>query len=148
MKKRILIFALLLTGISYSFANKIDDSINKRAVASFNKEFLNAHDIKWESKNGFLLATFCMNNEIMFAYYGSDGEMIAIVRNILSDKLPIPKLLQLKKDYSGYWISNLFEVSKSEGTSYYATVENANLKITLKSSGDGNWETYSREEKE
>ena len=64
MKKRILIFALLLTGISYSFANK-NDSINKKAVTSFNKEFVNARDIKWERKNGFVLATFCLNNEVM-----------------------------------------------------------------------------------
>ena len=147
MKKRILIFALLLTGISYSFANT-DDSINKRAVASFNKEFVNARDIKWERKNGFVLATFCLNNEVMFAYYTTDGEMMAIVRNMLSDKLPIPKLLSLHKDYSGYWISNLFEISTSEGTAYYVTVENADFKVTLKSLGDENWETYSREEKE
>jgi|ERR1035438_2282319 hypothetical protein len=147
MKKRILIFALLLTGISYSFANK-NDSINKKAVTSFNKEFVNARDIKWERKNGFVLATFCLNNEVMFAYYTTEGEMMAIARNMLSDKLPVPKLLNLHKDYSGYWISDLFEVSTSEGIAYYVTVENADLKITLKSSGVENWETYSREEKE
>lgn len=148
MKKRILIFALLLTGISYSFANKDDDSINKKAVASFNKEFSNASDIKWQRKSGFVLATFFMNNEVMFAYYTTEGEMIAIARNILSDKLPIQKLLSLRKDYSGYWISNLFEVSTSEGTAYYVTVENADLKLTLRSEENGNWETYLKEEKE
>ena len=148
MKKRILIFALMLTGISYSFANKADDSINKRAVASFNREFNGATDVKWEGKNGFVIATFSMNNEVAFAYYTTDGEMIALVRNILSDKLPILKLLSLKKDYSHYWISNLIEISKTEGVSYYATVENADEKITLKSAEAGNWEVYSKEEKE
>jgi len=148
MKKRILIFALLLTGISYSFANKVDDSINKRAVASFNREFNSASDVKWERKSGFIIATFSMNNEVAFAYYNTDGEMIALARNILSDKLPILKLLSLKRDYSHCWISNLIEVSKAEGVSYYATVENAEKKITLKSAEAGNWEVYSKEEKE
>ncbi len=148
MKKRILIFALLLTGISYSFANTNDDSINKRVVASFHKEFLNARDIKWERKNEFVLATFCINNEVMFAYYSTDGKMIAVVRNILSDKLPLVKLLSLKKDYQGYWISNLFEMSQPGGTTYYATIENADHKIVLTSSENNNWETYSIEDKE
>ncbi|HXB45781.1 MAG TPA: hypothetical protein VNV85_17055 [Puia sp.] len=148
MKKRILIFAMLLTGISYSFANKDDDSINKKAIASFNKEFLNARDIKWERKKEFVLATFCLNNDVMFAYYSTNGEMIAIVRNMLSDKLPIAQLLSLKRDYSNFWISNLFEINTSEGTAYYVTVENADLKITLKSEEDGNWETYLKQEKQ
>jgi hypothetical protein len=148
MKKRILIFALLLTGISYSFANKVDDSINKRAVASFNKEFCNASHVKWERKNGFVIAIFSINNEVAFAYYNTDGEMIALARNILSDKLPTHKLLSLKKEYSHCWISNLIEVSKAEGVSYYVTVENADEKITLKSAEAGNWDVYSKEEKE
>jgi hypothetical protein len=147
MKKRILIFALSLTWISYSFANKVDDSINKRAVASFNSEFRNASDVKWERHNGFVVATFSINNQVAFAYYNSDGELLAIARNILSDKLPIMKLLSLKKDYSHYWISDLIEVSKGEGVSYYITVENAEEKITLKSAEAGNWEAYSKEEK-
>jgi hypothetical protein len=148
MKKRILIFAMLLTGISHSFANTDDDSINKKAIASFNKEFLNAKDIKWERKKEFVLATFSLNNEVMFAYYSTSGEMIGIIRNMLSDKLPIAQLLSLKRNYSNYWISNLFEISTTEGTAYYVTVENTDHKITLKSTEDGNWETYLKEEKQ
>jgi len=146
MKKRILIFALLLTGISYSFANTTD-GINKKAVASFNKDFSNARDTKWESKTGFVLATFSIQNEVMFAYYSTDGELIAVARNILSDKLPISKLLSLKKDYADYWITNLFEVSSNGETSYYASIENADEKLVLKSFDQGSWDVHSRVEK-
>jgi hypothetical protein len=147
MKKRILIFALMLTGISYSFANTTD-GITKRATASFSKDFSNAKNIKWERKHDYMLATFSMNNEVMFAYYTSEGELIGVARNILSDKLPISQLVNLKKNYVGYWISNLFEVNKNGITTYYITLENANEKLALRSSGDGDWDVYSKEEKE
>ena len=147
MKKRILIFALLLTGISYSFAGT-NDGIAKRAIASFKKDFSAATDIKWQQKNDFVVATFSMNNQVMFAYYSNDGELLGLARNILSDKLPISQSLGLKNNYSAYWISELFEVNKNGETVYYATVENGDVKLVLKSDDNRGWQVYSREEKE
>jgi hypothetical protein len=53
----------------------------------------------------------------------------------------------LKKDYSNYWISDLFEVSNSDGTGYYITLENADSKVVLKSTGGDNWKTYQKKTK-
>jgi hypothetical protein len=147
MKKRILIFALMLTGFSYSFANPTD-GISKKVVAAFNEHFSNAHNIQWERKNNYLVATFSMNTDVMFAYYNVNGELMGVTRNILSDKLPIYQLISLKKNYSGYWISDLFEVNMNNATAYYITLENADEKLVLKSSDNKEWEVYSKEEKE
>ena len=151
MKKIITAFAFSLTTISYSQANTFTDpidSINKKVVESFNKDFSNAHNINWERKNYFVLATFSLNNQVMFAYYTIDGVRIAVTRNILSDKLPITLLLSLKKDYQNHWISDLYEVNSNNNTIYYITIENANYKLELKSVNDGNWEIFAKEEKE
>lgn len=137
----------MLTGISYSFANPTD-GITKKAVASLSKDFSNAHNVKWEAKGKYLLATFTLNNDVMFAYYSNDGEFMAIGRNILSDKLPIYQMIELKKNYEGYWISNLFEVNMHNDTYYYVTVENAEQTLVLKSSENGGWEVYSKTSKE
>jgi hypothetical protein len=48
----------------------------------------------------------------------------------------------LKREYDEYWISDLFEVSGNEGTAYYITLENANTKLVLKSSGGKGWDTF------
>ena len=96
MKKRILIFALLLTGISYSYADTTS-GITKKTVASLNKDFANAQNVQWDQKTNYAIATFSLNNDIMFAYYGNDGELMAVARNILSDKLPISQLMSLKR---------------------------------------------------
>jgi hypothetical protein len=48
----------------------------------------------------------------------------------------------LRKDYSDYWVSDLFEVVKNGRTEYYVTLENADKKIVLQSSGSNEWEEY------
>ncbi|MEO5946333.1 MAG: hypothetical protein ABIP79_05915, partial [Chitinophagaceae bacterium] len=45
----------------------------------------------------------------------------------------------LKKSYDNYWVSDLVEVSKTDGTYYFITLENAYTKLVLKSSGGSNW---------
>jgi hypothetical protein len=53
----------------------------------------------------------------------------------------------LKNNYSNYWISDLYEVAKPENTSYYITLENADQKIVLKSTGGSNWTIHKKSNK-
>ena len=73
--------------------------------------------------------------------------MTAVVRNIVSDQLPISLLTSLKRDYTGFWISELFEVAADEQTNYYVTLENADKKIVLRSRGIDSWDVYSKSRK-
>jgi hypothetical protein len=73
--------------------------------------------------------------------------MIAMTRFISSLDLPLSLQTNLKKEYGNYWISDLFELSNSEGTSYYITLENADTKVVLKSGGNENWNTYRKSTK-
>ncbi|MBS1917331.1 MAG: hypothetical protein JST87_13720 [Bacteroidetes bacterium] len=147
MKKRILICAMLLVAtISFSFA-KTTDGINDKVATSFKKDFANAQDTRWENGSDFIRATFSLNDEIVQAYYTQDGDLMAVTRNILSDKLPITQLLSLKKNYSNYWISDLFEMYSNGETAYYITIENADQKIVLKSDSGNGWNVYSKETK-
>ncbi|MBS1934544.1 MAG: hypothetical protein JST96_11135 [Bacteroidetes bacterium] len=147
MKKRILICAMLLVAtISFSFA-KTTDGINGKVTTSFKKDFANAHDTRWENGSEFIKATFSLNGETVNAYYTQDGDLMAVTRNILSDKLPITQLLNLKKNYAAYWISDLFEMYSNGETAYYLTIENADQKIVLKSDSSNGWSVYSKETK-
>jgi hypothetical protein len=82
------------------------------------------------------------NDQFVSAFYQLDGELIATSRNISSLDLPISLQTSLKKNYNKYWISDLFEISNNEGTSYYITLDKADSKVVLKSSGNGNWQTF------
>jgi hypothetical protein len=148
MKKSILSIAtVLMMGLS-AFAAKNDGSdINQSAVRSFNKEFSNATNVKWEQKTGYVKVEFTMNDQVLFAYYDNDGKLTAVVRNIVSEQLPINLYTSLKTDYTGYWISELFEIASDDQTTYYVTLENADKKIVLRSNGVDSWDIYSKTRK-
>lgn len=61
------------------------------------------------------------------------------VHNILSTELPATLLADIKKEYKGYWITELYEEGKSKHPSYFITVENADQVIKLSSDDSENW---------
>jgi hypothetical protein len=61
------------------------------------------------------------------------------VHNILSSKLPPVLLTEIKKDYKGYWITELYEEGKPKRTSYFITLENADEIIKLSCADSENW---------
>ena len=147
MKQVILSIAtMLMMGIS-SFAG-VNDEVNQQAAKSFKKDFTNARNISWEQKQDYVKVTFSINDQVLFAYYNNNGELQAVVRNIVSEQLPINLLTDLKKDYNDYWISDLFEIASEDQTTYYVTLENANKKIVLKSDGTSNWSVFSKVKKD
>lgn len=123
---------------------KDEETVSQQVLNNFKKEFVNAKDVNWQNTRDYVKATFTLNDQVMFAYYSPAGELIAITRNISSDKLPISLLTNLKKNYSEYWITDLFEaVSNGTGT-YYITLQNADVEVILKSDEFGGWETFKK----
>jgi hypothetical protein len=141
MKKTIFMWLLMITVGATAFA-KNGETVNQKVQNNFKKEFVNAKDVNWQTTKDFVKATFTMNEQVMFAYYTPDGDLLAITRNISSDKLPISLLTSFKKNYSEYWITDLFEVVSNGTGTYYITVQNADFEITLKSDEFGSWETF------
>jgi 2TM domain len=146
IKKSLLIWTLFFAGIGSSFANN-PENVNEQVISSFKRDFSTAQDISWEKTKEISKATFKMNAQVMFAYYAEDGKLLAVTRNMVSGQLPISLLSDLKNNYSGYWISDLFEMVTNEGTSYYVTIEDSTQKIVLKSQGYNGWETFRKDEK-
>jgi len=141
------IATVIMMGFS-AFAGTNDEVVNQQAAQSFKKDFANARNISWEKKQDYVKVTFSLNDQVLFAYYNTSGELQAVVRNIVSDQLPITLLTDLKKEYGDFWISDLFEVATDDQTTYYVTVENANKTIVLKSDGSSSWNVYSKTKKD
>jgi len=146
-KKIVLAAALLLTvGISSSFANTTEDG-NDAATASFHKDFKKVEVVEKHIGKNFTKFTFKMNDVIMSAFYNENGQLLAITRNIQSNQLPLQLLMQIKKDYSNYWISDLFEYNGDGSSNYYITLETADQRVILRSNGT-EWEVYDKKIKE
>ena len=134
--------ALLLTlGVSTSFAAINTD--NGGATVSFRKDFKQAEFLSSETGKDYTKITFKMNGAILFAFYNDNGTLLAVTHNITSTQLPISLLMQIKRNYAEYWITDCFEVDTEGTTSYYITLENADMSLTLRSNANA-WETYSK----
>jgi len=145
MKKIIITLAMVLS-LSASFAFTGERAVNNRALSAFRTEFAGATNVDWTVGNDYYKVTFNMGEQKLFAFYSGSGEFMAVTRYISSFNLPINLHKSLKKTYSNYWISDLFEIANGDGTSYYVTLETADTKIVLKST-DGHWSVYQKVQK-
>ena len=145
MKKIIAILAMTLA-VSTSFANTEPESVSSQALNTFNSEFVGAANPTWTINKDFYQVTFTLDGQQMFAYYNKSGEFLAVSQNISSVELPNSLKKGLKKVMGNRWITDLFEITNNDQTSWYVTVESADEKIVLKSDG-GKWRVFQKIEK-
>jgi hypothetical protein len=141
MKKMIMTLAIAVSTLS-AFAG--EENVDPKVLNAFKAEFKTAKQVEWTAGNNYYRATFTYNDKHVFAFYNSEGELLGLTRYISLADLPLMLQGNLKKKYSDYWISDLFEVAKNEGTTYYITLENADTKIVLKASDGNDWNMYQR----
>ena len=148
MKNKILIGVFVfITGISSAFANGKEE-VNDKIIKTFQKEFAGAQNVQWVTTKEFVKATFTLNEQVIYAYYSPEGNLLGVTRNIISGQLPINLLTGLKKNYNNYWITDLFEMATNNENTYYVTLENSDHKLVLKSNGTNGWEVFKKERKQ
>jgi hypothetical protein len=146
MKRLLVTLTIALSMISLSSFASGEETVSAKALESFKSSFRTATEVTWSVSDNYYKAKFSLNGQYVSAYYDEQGKMIALTRNISSLQLPIALQAELKKGYDSYWITDLFELANEEGTSYYITLEDADTKIVLKSSGT-EWTTYQKQRK-
>lgn len=139
----ILMLAIALSTLS-AFA--ADENVSQNVLDAFKTEFSTAREVEWSVGSNYYKATFYYNGKYVFAYYNENGDLLGLTRYLSPVDLPIALQNNLKKSYEGFWISDLFEASKNDGTIYYITLENADAKIILKSSGNS-WDVHNKVKK-
>ena len=141
MKKIVLTLAIAISTLS-AFAK--DEKVATKVLDAFKSEFTSATEVEWTVGSSYYMATFTYNDKYVFAYYNEEGTLLGLTHYISSSELPFALQSSLKKDYSDYWISDLFEVVKNGTTNYYITLENADTKIVLQSIGGSSWEDFKK----
>jgi hypothetical protein len=155
--KPLFIFLTIVTTAfsSASFANStntpnpkpVEPRVAPSVIKSFNKTFTAAQEADWTVSKDFYKVEFAMSGQYVTAFYGTDGQLLGVTRNISSLQLPLTLQAELKKGYQDLWITDLFEVANNEGTSYYVTLENSETKIILKGTASSSWSTYQKSRK-
>ena len=140
------VFILLLSFAS--FISKAETpEVNAAVLQSFESTFKGAKEVDWTVGATYMKAQFALDGQYINAFYNNTGELIALTRNLTASQLPVRLQTELKKEAGNFWITDLFEVSNEEETSYYVTLENADNKIVLKSSNSKSWETFKKARK-
>jgi hypothetical protein len=143
MKKILIAVTILASFITtQSFAQTIVPSVISSA---FQTSFKNAKDITWTEVNDLYKTEFNMNGQVITAFYNGYGKLVATSRNISSTQLPLALELNLKNNYSSYYIVDLFEVDNDNENAYYVTIQYADQKLQLKSTSNGNWNIYHKD---
>ena len=143
MKKIIVTMAIAISSLS---AIAMDGSVNQRVLDAFKTEFATASEVEWTIGTDYYKASFNYNGKYMFAFFNDNGEMLGMTRHLSPLDLPLALQGNLKKNYEGFWISELFEAVKSDETNYFVTIENAENTYVLQSSGN-NWSVYKKTKK-
>ena len=137
----------LAIAISTLSAFAVEEKVSPKVLNAFKSEFNTAKEVEWTVGSTYYMATFTYYDKYVFAYYSVDGVLLGLTHYISTAELPMTLQNNLKKDYSDYWVSDLFEVVKNGKTEYYITLENADKKIVLQSSGSNEWEAYRKVKK-
>jgi hypothetical protein len=148
MKKNLSgLIVLIVLMTTSTFATNIDGSITKRALTTFSSLYGDVKEVKWERSEDFIKASFTKDDHAHFAFFTPGGELMGTCRNISATELPVFLQSELKKQRANSWISELFEFTKDDETSYFVTIENADHRVVLKSSDYASWTQYSRTKK-
>lgn len=143
MKKYVIAFTFLasvLTTSSYAS----DGTVTPEVLQSFQSKFSNAKNADWSATQDFYKVQFVLNGQFVTAFYKPDGTMSALTRNISPLQLPVNLQALLKNEYNGYWIAGLFELSNDDGVQYYATLEDADTQVVLKSAS-ASWSVFQKQ---
>jgi hypothetical protein len=132
--------------VNNSFATETKE-VAQVALQSFKTTFSEATDVTWSVKGNLFRADFAMSGLYASAYYDTEGVLVATTRNITFTQLPILLQASLKKESKEYWITDLFELTNSEGTHYYITLETADKKLVLKAQPSSTWSVYQKSQK-
>ena len=146
MKLLIISFVLAFSVFSQNtLAN--ETKVAPVVLKSFEQQFASAKEVDWTVSSNFYKAHFVMNDQHITAFYDNDGTLLALTRNITSVQLPVTLQAELKKNYEQFWISELFEMNTESGTEYYVTLENADVKVVLKSTSHSTWSNFQKTKK-
>lgn len=141
---------IILTFLASVFAQPLfatNRDVTPVVLKSFQTKFATAKEVTWTSSESLFKAHFELNGQVVTAFYSTDGALLAVTRNITTHQLPLSLQTTLRKGHESAWVTDLFELNSEEGTAYYATLETAESKIVLKSSGQS-WTAFSKSKKD
>ena len=126
--------------ISATFANS-NTTPSLQVQNEFNRMFAKSTGVQWESVSGFYKANFQQDGQYLTVFFNPAGHIESLSRNITVASLPLMLQKGIQDKMGSTWVSESFELLSANGTQYYVTLDNADVKTTYQSGGN-NWTVY------
>lgn len=148
MKKIFLALSIMLTvAVSTTFANPVI-SENPQAEKTFNKEFAGAENIQWsKTRDGVLKVTFTWGGTRAEAYFDTEAELIATIRNIFYSQVPLNVMRSVNARFENPIVLGVNEISTTSGSRYLISLENNGKKYSATISSLGEISDVKKEKK-
>ena len=136
MKSLIIAIGSLFT---VATSNAADVNVTPSVAQSFKSSFAKASEVKWSMIRNYYQADFTVDGVRLSALFDEDSFLIATTRNISSTDLPAKLQKKLRKEMGNMWITAMIMVVDEKGTTYYTTLENADMSVVLTSNYGSKW---------
>lgn len=121
--------------------------VKKHVKESFKRQFPTAQFESWQqiSDADLYLVRFLYNNEGVIAYVDVEGDVVATVRAVNRENLPITISQAIEEKYSSYQKAETLEMVLNGELNYLVTLVNEKAKITLKVQANGDTSEIKKE---
>jgi hypothetical protein len=141
MKKKITSTLVLMMVVFTSiFASPNPANVSRKVQSAFTEKFSDARNVSWTNHEKYIKANFTIDEQSMFAIFSVQGEFMGTGKNIQARHLPAKLQAQLEKKLPGGLISEVLEYGTEDESTYYASIENTEQTLYLKSLGFCTWE--------
>ena len=140
MKRTTLILVLAIAMVSRVLASTVPANVETTILTSLKQHFPGAQfaQVKEVEGEGLYTVRMVYQDESMLAYSKANGEIVALVRALSRERLPMLVGERLRNQYNDYQLRQSEELTMNGETSYMFLLENDKQRITLRvySNGD------------
>lgn len=148
--KKLFILTLAVIALGTSAFADTNKKTSYNGSNHFASTYTKAKEVNWTSDSKFEKASFLENGIKKEVFYTPQGELIGTTKTFAFDKLPKSALqtITTKYTYPDYKLEDCIAFENAEGeTSYFISMEKANMKLVLEISIFGQVSIFSKEAK-
>jgi hypothetical protein len=137
-----ILFALLMMCSFFAQSSQAaEPKMSPNVVTSFHLHFGDAENAQWSVVENLFKVTFTLDEQAMFAFYDTDGDLVVTGKYLTTKQLPKPAQKRLADAARGYKITEVFEISSGLDSKYYVSLVNEGATKVIESNGV-KWDTF------
>jgi len=147
MKKNFLLLSGLLVAGWITVIAQGDPIVDSRTQESFKKEFPDAQFVKWTAISDYQVVNFVLLDHRLEAFFSKQGELLETRRDLNYNQLPLAVMKELEKNFPDSDLSEIEEISNTDGTKYILVAETTKRKYKVAATPDGTLSIIERTKK-